>query len=304
MDARFEQSRKFRQQEKLAVESIKGGDPFDSNLYYPLPRKGEKGIIINRLIVMWYQPAQTMPELYTGILPADHWDFRAYCAIHYMKNAVQENVVVFCRHATAEYYAKAGLPIKADDYPCEYCKSGVKYTHRFLMQVFDFDKLRGDRKLDREEIHVHKQGFIAPATVGDALYEKSDAGNEFANVKVVRVKKDTTGTQVNSTEYTTEIEGYEEPEFKDPEFMNFLNDQASMVNLVKDEFIVFTSAHVRTRGKSNNAPAGAPVQAGPVQAPATQGQPVGVTPAPGAGNTQPGAGVNPGVRKVSWKAQG
>jgi len=85
-----------------------------------------------------------------------------------------------------------------------------KATERYIIPIFDYDKMIGNRKMDDGQEFVQHQFWIAPKSVFDGLYAIHENGVEFYDtenpeVMIVTIKKDTTkcvGNDMIKTAYT------------------------------------------------------------------------------------------------------
>jgi len=239
--------------ERTVADSMSSGGK--SNFYRPLPME-DGGTHDNRIIVLLWKPAIVCPELFSEFYEPGQWDFKAAVKGHWVTEDGASGFV-YCKPGTAEYYEK-WLGKKFDHGHCDHCareKSGLRY----LFEVFDFEKLVGERNLDQGEERPSIQLFNAPQTVYNQLWSKLKVGIEFWNTKVTRITKDTRKGN-RFAEYTVEVEGYDPEEMKDPRIREYLDKEENLLNPVPE--LVRIPGMPMNRGGARNTNSSSPPPAG------------------------------------------
>lgn len=225
MDERMKGNLDLLEREKAAADASQssGKSPF----YQPMPRD-DGSTHDNRIVVLLWKPAIVCPEIFGQFYEKETWDFKAGVKGHW----VGENPATFvlCQPGTADYYEK-WLGKKFDHGHCEYCEKNDKPNLRYLLEVFDYEKLIGDRPLDQGEERPSIQLYNGPQTVYNQLWSKLKVGIEFWGEKIVRMTKDTRKGN-RFAEYVVEVEGQLPEELKNPSIREYLDNPANLLNPV------------------------------------------------------------------------
>ena len=291
MDPRMAANQEILAKENAAVEARYGGK---SKIYKMLP--GEDGSVYdNRIIIKLWRPAIVCPEIFGKFYPPDLWDFKAAVKGHWVTDEEEGvNAFVYCPVNTARYYAK-WFGKAFDPGVCPICGGSDKAQVRYIFQVFDYQKLIGERPLDEGEDRPYIQILSGPETIYKQLFSKLKMGYEFWDSKVVRITKDTKKGK-RWAEYNVEMELNEPVELRDEGVANYLKDEANLINPVPDAIKLVqpegTSLAVDTAQRPVPAPRGRVAQSAPA---GREAQPAGVVSSPSTLGTQPAGTAAPAV---------
>lgn len=229
-DERFKASEEIADRENTISES---GRYVKGRIYRALPNEdGAK--FDNRIVMMLWRPAVTCPEIFGAFYTNDFWDFKATVKGHWVTDEVEGfNSFVYCPEATAQYYAQ--LFKKSFEHgSCPICRTGGKISSRCIFQVFDYQKLIGERPMDEGEEKPLLQVYVGPDTVYKQLFSKYKAGYQFWDKNIIRITKDTTQGK-RFTDYTVEVEAREPTEIiTNQNLKAYMLDERNFVNPVPD----------------------------------------------------------------------
>jgi hypothetical protein len=184
MDERIKGMMEALEKEQEAVEAGSSGGG-KSTLYRLLPFE-DKAKFDNRFITLLWRPAKICAEIFGEFYDEETWDFKAAVRVHYIESSEggeERKVCVFCQPGTAEYYEKY-LERKFEKRVCPHCDDGDKWGTRYVFQVFDYQKLIGERDLDEGEDRPSIQALIGPQAIYNGLWSKMKVGIEFWDDKI------------------------------------------------------------------------------------------------------------------------
>jgi len=236
MDERMKKRKEKLEKESEIVESSSNMIG-KSSLYRMLPNK-EGSVFDNRIIILLWRPGVVCPELFSDYYSEDDWDFKAAVVGHYIvipnQMGGKDTYFVVCKPGMADYYSKfLGKEIEKGE--CDFCAENEKRVTRYLFQVFDYQKLIGERELDEGEDRPYVQILIGPTAIYNGLWSKFKVDVEFWDKRITRITKDTK-KGVRYSDYTVEVEGTEPEELSD-EILSYLQDESNHINPVKEELI-------------------------------------------------------------------
>lgn len=240
MDQRMNQNQEILEREGAIAEQ--NSSSFGRNkLYRMLPSK-DKQVYDNRVVMLLWQPAIVCPEIFGKFYPIDMWDYKALVMGHWLTDEVEGvKSFVYCPVETARYYAKL-FKKSFDIGECKFCKMGDRAKSRYVFEVFDYQKLIGEKDLDEGEDRPYIQILSGPETVYKQLHSKWKAGYEFWDNKIVRITKDTKNG-ARYADYTVEVEAREPVELQDPKVKAYLSDPSNLINPVSDAIRLVESAN-------------------------------------------------------------
>ena len=255
MDERMNKAKQYSEKENQAVESASKFS--NSSLYKMLPQKdGLK--FDNRIIVILWKPAIVVPEIFEPFLDPDYYDYKAALKVHYIRDNEDNTQAIYCQPQTAKFYSEF-LERDFPQHECEWCAKSVPATLRYAFQVFDYQKLIGEREFDKGETRPQIQAMIGPGKIYTSLHNKVKVGKEFWDKCVVMITRDTT-KGLKFSDYSVEVEENPPTDMLNNEsLMSYLRDEANLVNFVKEDIVRL--AYAIGEGKSE-----APItQTGPQQ---------------------------------------
>ena len=129
---------------------------------------------------------------------------------------------------------------------------------RYSFQIFDYQKLIGERQLDKGEERPKIQALIGPEKVYTGLWNKVRIGKEFWDKSITMITKDTKKGH-SFSDYSVEVEEISPVEVLENEsIMSYLRDEANLINFVKEDIIKLTYV---VGGTKSEAPASQTQQA-------------------------------------------
>jgi len=224
-------SKELLEKEKLVFESRQ----VSQKAYRLLPLEDGK-VFDNRIIILLFKPHKACPEICSDFYPPDFWDFKMAVKGHWVLDELSgENYFIYCQPSTAEYYEQ-WLGKKFQRKGCVFCEKGEKASIRYVFEIFDYQKLIGEKDLGEGEERPQIQVLLGPRTIYNQLWNKFKVDNKFWDNKVVRITKDTK-KGYRFAEYIVEVEGIEPVEINDERVKSYLFDENNWINPVTSGII-------------------------------------------------------------------
>lgn len=229
MDKRFEKGMHIMKRERLIADNSSGGR---SKVYRMLPL-GDGDKHTNRVIILAWRPAVVCPEIFGKFYDEDYWDFKAAVRGHWVSREGEGGTSFFyCSPGTTAYYEKLFPEKKFEKENCRFCdveKPGLRY----FFQVFDYEKLIGEKALEEGEERPGIQIMSAPQTVFNQLWNKLNIGYEFWDKYVTAITRDTKKGLLHA-DYIVDIEPKIPEELEDERLATYLADESNYINPFPD----------------------------------------------------------------------